>query len=513
MKPLPAPAPPACPGSDDTKREVLNVKQLSMIDAFMLAAESDRQKLQMATLSVLAPPAKRQRRVSPQVVRDLVARRLHLAPALCRKLVRVPLDLDHPYWVEDADIDLDHHVRSATLPAPGDDRQLADAVARLVTEPLDHARPLWELHVIDGLAGGRVALLLKLHHAAVDGVSALDLHAALFDHSPSGRQVPRPIRPLGEPVPSGWEMLARGVVSLPRQPIRAVLGGAGSLPYLDHLMPFRVTPGIGTLAGAVRRLRGLPQPGADGGVLEGAGLRAPKTVLDRPLTSPRRRLAFARSSVDDAKQVKTYFGVSLNDVIVATMAGAVRAWLLDLGDLPEEPLIALIPVSVRTDNAESGGNLVQVMFIELPTHEPDPEQRLKRTHEALRAAKERHRAVPAAAMQGADSLLMPVLFVRASRAAALLAGVKGASANIMISNVPGPTAPMYIAGTRVEALYPVGGPLDGFGFCTVAFSYNGSFDIGFAVAEDSPADPWRLADAYERSHRELAALVPARRGP
>jgi diacylglycerol O-acyltransferase len=490
------------------------MKQLSMIDAFMLAAESDRQKLQMATLSVLSPPAKGQRRVTRQVVRDLVARRLHLAPALCRKLVRVPLDLDHPYWVEDADLDLDHHVRSATLAAPGDERLLADRVAQIVTEPLDHTRPLWELHIIDGLAGGRVALLLKLHHASVDGVSALDLHAALFDSSPSGRRVSRPIRPIGEPIPSRWEMLARGIASLPRQPIRAVLGGAGSLPYLDHLMPFRVTPGMATIAGATRRLRGLARPDADGGVLQGEDLRAPKTVLDRPLTSPRRRIAFARTPVDEAKRVKDHYGVSLNDVIVATTAGAVRNWLNEIGGLPEEPLIALIPVSVRTDNAESGGNLVQVMFIELPTHEPDPEQRLKRTHEALRAAKERHRAVPAAAMQGADSLLMPVLFVRASRAAALLAGIKGGvSANIMISNVPGPATPIYLAGTRVEALYPVGGPLDGFGFCTVAFSYNGSFDIGFAVAEDSPADPWRLADAYERSHLELAALAPARRGP
>src|SRR4029453_291666 len=194
-----------------------------MIDAFMLAAESDRKKLQMATLSVLAPPAKRQRRVTPQVVRDLVTRRLHLAPALCRKLVRVPLDLDHPYWGEDADLDLDHHVRSATLPAPGDDRQLADAVARLVTEPLDHARPLWELHVIDGLAGGRGALLLKLHHAAVDRGSARGRHGALFYRPPAARKVRGPPRPLGEPVPSGWKMLARGVVSLPHQPVRAVL--------------------------------------------------------------------------------------------------------------------------------------------------------------------------------------------------------------------------------------------------------------------------------------------------
>ena len=483
------------------------MKQLSMTDVFMLAVENERQRLQMASVSILAPPAPGERRVTRQRLRDLVAERIHLAPALRRKLRHVPLGLDYPYWIDDASLDLDHHVREFTLPAPGNDRQLAQAVADLVSQRLDHSRPLWELHVIDGLPDGRVAVLFKLHHAWADGISGLELHTLIFDRSPEGRQVPPPTVPPGEPVPSTWQMLARGMASLPFQPVRAVLGSPRAVPYLDQLMPFRVTPGAGTISGATRRMARLARLGGDGMLLRGDTLRVPKTVLDRPVTG-RRRWAFTRVPLEDAKRIKNHFGVTLNDVVVAATAGAVRSWLLELGDLPAAPLAALVPVSVRTGSDNPGANLVQVMLVKLPTNEADPQVRLRRTHEALRAAKERHNAVPAAAMRGADELLMPALFIRAARAATLLAGLKGATANAVISNVPGPATEVYLAGSRVEALYPVGGLVEGFGFSTIVFSYSGGLDLGFVVDGDSPADPWRLAEAYDRSQRELLALVP-----
>ncbi len=237
------------------------MKQLSMTDAFMLAVENERQRLQMASVSILAPPAPGAPRVTRQRLRDLVAERIHLEPALRRKLRRVPLGLDYPYWIDDTELDLDHHVREFALPAPGNDRQLAEAVAELVPQPLDHSRPLWELHVIDGLPDGRVAVLFKLHHASVDGISGLELHSLIFDRSPEGREVPPPAGPLAEPVPSTWKMLARGVASLPLQLVRAVLGGLRAVPYLDQLMPFRVVPGAGTIARAVRRLARLARLG------------------------------------------------------------------------------------------------------------------------------------------------------------------------------------------------------------------------------------------------------------
>jgi diacylglycerol O-acyltransferase / wax synthase len=483
------------------------MQQLSMTDAFMLVAENERQTLQMGSLSILAPAAEGEAQVTRQVLRDLVAQRIHLAPALCRKLVHVPLGLDHPYWAEDRDLDVDYHVRDLALTAPGSDRQLAEKVSQIVSQPLDHSRPLWELHLIEGLEGGRAAVLFKLHHASVDGVSALNLHETFFDQAPTGRELVPATPPAGERMPSEWAMVRRGLASLPGQPVRALRGGLRSLPYLDQLMPFRVTPGIGTASRATRRLARLLRVGGEGMILEGEGLRVPATMFDQAIT-PHRRFAFTRLPLDEAKRIKQHFGVTLNDVVVATMAGAVREWLLELDALPAEPLVALVPVSVRTQDDDAAGNRVEVMLVPVPTDEEDAEQRVSRTHEVLRSAKERHRAVPASAMLGASQVMMPALFVGASRAAALIAGLGGASANLIISNVPGPPAPIYVAGARVEALYPVGGIVEGFGFTTIVFSYDGGLDLGFVVDRDSPADPWRLAAAFERSQQELLALTP-----
>jgi diacylglycerol O-acyltransferase / wax synthase len=486
------------------------MQQLSMTDAFMLLGETPRQTLQMASVSILAPPAEGEPPLTRQVLRDLVAERIHLAPALCRKLAHVPLGLDYPYWVEDPDLDIDYHVRDLALPAPGSDRQLAEKVAQIVPQRLDHSRPLWELYVIEGLEGGRVAVVFKLHHAAFDGISGLELHEMLFDGSPKGRQVPPRAAAPEERLPSDWALLGRGLASLPGQPVRALRSTARSLPYLDHLMPFRITPGIGTVSRNTRRLGRLLRVGGEGMSLEGESLRVPSTVFDQPIT-PHRRWAFTQVPLDEAKRIKQHFEVTLNDVVVATMAGAVREFLQERDELPEDPLVALVPVSVRERDAKPGTNQVEALLIPVPTDEESPERRLMRTHETLRRAKERHRAVPAGAMRGAGELVMPALFIRASRAASLVGSLGGASANLVISNVPGPSKAVYLAGARVEALYPVGGLMEGMGINTVVFSYGDWLDLGFLVDRDSPVDPWRLADAFKRSQRELVALAPRRR--
>jgi diacylglycerol O-acyltransferase / wax synthase len=484
------------------------MRQLSMTDAFMLAAENKRQTLQMASVSILAAPGAGQRELTREVLRDLVAERIHLAPALARKLVHVPLGLDHPYWVDDIDLDIDYHVRDVALTAPGGDRQLAERVAQIVAQPLDHSRPLWELHLIHGLEGGRSAVLFKLHHASVDGISGLELHEMLFDRGPEGREVLPSIAASGERVPSKWAMLGRGLASLPGQVGRAVYGGLRSLPYLDELMPFRVTPGVGAVSRAIRRLARRLRIGGEGMLLEGEDLRVPRTIFDQPIT-PHRRWAFVRVPLDEAKSIKRRFGVTLNDVVVATMAGAVRRWMQEIEALPDEPLVATVPISVRPEEAESGGNLVQVMRVPLPTNEESAERRLLLTHDALHSAKERHRTVPASAMDGASHLLMPALFLPASRAAARLSGLAGASANTVVSNVPGPPEAVYVAGSRVEALYPVGGVVEGLGgFTSIVFSYCGGLDLGIVTDRDTPADPWRLAELYKESQKELAALAP-----
>jgi diacylglycerol O-acyltransferase len=181
-----------------------------------------------------------------------------------------------------------------------------------------------------------------------------------------------------------------------------------SQPYLDHLMPYRVTPGVPALAAASRRILHLVSRDDKPVVIEGTRLRVPATVFDRPV-SGERRWAFTRVSLESARKLKHHFGITLNDVVVATMAGAVRSWLMESNELPDEPLVAVVPISVRCEDAAFGGNEVQVMLIELPTDEPDGQQRLVRTHQALRSAKERHNAIPVDAMRAANDLLMPVL--------------------------------------------------------------------------------------------------------
>ena len=485
------------------------MQQLSMTDAFMLAAETDRQKLQMASVSILAPPANNRQRLTRKRLHEHIAKRIDLAPMLRRKLMHVPLGLDFPYWVDAHDLDLDYHIRATKLSSPAGDEELAAAVSQIVSEPFDHSHPLWQLHLIEGLTGDRSALVFKLHHASVDGISGIELHWVVFDPSPETRRMPPAAARTAPPIaPSTATMLTNAITALPGQALRAIVSTARSLPYLDHLMPYRVTPGVPTVAAASRRILGLLPGDYKPVVLEGTALRVPATVFDRPV-SGQRRWAFARLSLESARKLKHHFGITLNDVIVATMAGAVRSWLLESQELPDEPLVAVVPISVRCEDAAFGGNEVQVMLIELPTDEPDAQRRLIRAHEALRSAKERHNAVPVAAMRAANDMLMPALFIRASRAAMLLTGLRGPSANLIVSNVPGPTKPVYVAGTQVEALYPVGGVVGGFGLSTIVFSYCDALQFGFVVDANCPADPWRLADACEREQKELLSLLPS----
>ncbi|MFE3054122.1 wax ester/triacylglycerol synthase family O-acyltransferase [Nocardia sp. NPDC059236] len=480
------------------------MKKLSMTDAFMLAVETATQRLEMASVSILSP-SNGTEQITRQLLHDRIDERIHLAPILRRKLVNVPFGLDFPYWADEPSPDLNHHVREVRAPSPGDDRALAELVTEIVSQPLDRTRPLWELYLITGLEGGRRAIMFKLHHAAVDGISGLRAHSVLFDQ-PLPTPLRHPAMPAGELVPSNWDLLTKGLSSLPDQVLRAVRGGARSVPYLDHLMPFRVVPGAGTLSGTVRRVARLSRIAAGGDGLDTPKLRVPGTRCDRPPLG-QRRWAFTRVPLDEVKRLKAHYGVTVNDVIVATTAGAVRDWFTELGELPDEPLVALVPMSVRSADATEDGNHVQVMLVELRTDELDPESMLRRTHQTLRLAKARQHAVPLSAIEGANDLVLPALFLRASRAASRLAGLTGATANAVISNVPGPSGPVAVFGERVEAIYPVGGVVEGFGFSVIVFSYDGELNVGFVVDASADADPWQLAHAYDRSHRELLKLV------
>lgn len=491
------------------------MRQLTSLDAQFLALEDGRNHGHVSGLAILDPSTAPGGRLTIDALRELVAARLHLLPPFRWRLAPVPFDLDYPYWVDDPTFDLDFHIRELALPAPGDDAMLAEQVARIVSRPLDRARPLWELYLIHGLEHGRCAVLTKFHHAAVDGASGAEIFSTLFDDSAQGRSVlpaaPNPATT--EDAPGQLEMLGRGLAGTPRQPVRALRSLARVLPHLDTVPMVGSLPGVARLAATTRSMRRRLPRTNDGGVLQGRRLRAPRTIFNDRV-SPHRRVAFTRLSLEEVKQIKDAYGATVNDVVVTICAGALRDWLGARSQLPAEPLVAVIPVSVRTrEQVGTFGNRVSTMFVAIPTDEPDPGERLRRAHETLRAAKERHKAVPATVLQDANHVIPPALFARASRVTTIVATrhPSHAVANAAISNVPGSPTPLYLAGAQLEAMYPVSAILDGVALNITVMSYCGGLDFGVVVDRDAIDDAWTLTDALRRSQSELVSLIkPAR---
>jgi WS/DGAT/MGAT family acyltransferase len=253
--------------------------------------------------------------------------------------------------------------------------------------------------------------------------------------------------------------------------------------------------------------RGSP----DGGVLERAGYRVPRTRFNGRI-SPHRRFAFGSLSLDKVKAIKNELGITVNDVVMGLCATALREWLLERDELPEDPLVAMVPVSVRApEERGTYGNRVSTMIVPLPTNEPDPRRRLLRTHELMRAAKERHSALPASLMQDATQFIPPALMARASRVISELAGVARPPLNLVISNVPGPQHPLYLAGAEMVANYPVSVIMDGVGLNITVMSYMGHLDFGIVADREQIDDAWplmlRLRDALEELDEVICGAV------
>src|SRR3954469_17018074 len=387
------------------------MRQLTSLDHQFLALESRRHVGHVAGLAILDPSTAPEGKFSCATVKRLLRERLGLLPPLRWRVAEVPLKLDYPYWVEDEEFDLDYHVREVALPRPGTDEQLAEQVARIYSRPLDRSRPLWDLYVIDGLRDGHTAMLTKIHHAVIDGMSGAEIMGLLLDVSPEGRPLPADVDPQrldGEP--GRLNMLARGALGIPRYPLRLLRAAPSALPNAEHAPAvFGALPGATTAGRLAARV--LQAAGAD---VAGAGpdLRAPRTSFSGRI-SPHRRFAFGRLSLDEVKAVKNAFGVTVNDVVVSLCAGAVRRWLLAHDELPEDPLVAQVPVSVRrAEEAGTFGNRILLMRAPLFTGEADPLRRLRLTHEGLLEMKERHRALPAQLLQDANHFIPPAVFAR-----------------------------------------------------------------------------------------------------
>ena len=485
------------------------MRQLTSLDAQFLAIESRSTYGHVSGLAIYDPSTRPDGKLELEDVCRLVGERIHQLPPFRWKLAEVPLGIDLPYWIEDPDFDLDFHIRESAVPPPGNKRQLAETVARLVARPLDRAHPLWELYLIHGVEGGKyVGMLTKVHHAAIDGVSGAEILGILLDLDPDGRDVPPPERGrFGEREPGQLEMLARGVAGLPRQPLRALGAVPATVPNLADLPGAQLVPGVPTLGrvtNAVRRRLGAAQ---DGEILDPQRLRVPRTMVNGRI-SPHRRFAFDSLPLDRIKAIKNELGITVNDVVVATCATALRTWLLERDALPDDPLVTLVPVSVRTEEQRAEfGNRVSGMIIPIPTDEPDHRTRLLKTHEVLKVAKTRHKALPADILQDATRFVPPALFARAARVVAQLSAGVQPPLNFVISNVPGPREPLYMAGARLVANYPVSVIIDGVGLNITCLSYRDHVDFGIVVDREMVDDAWPLMDAVRAALTELDAVV------
>jgi len=465
------------------------MQRLTGLDAGFLSMETPTAPMHVASLAVF-DPSEVEGRFDIDHLREVYEPRLHMAPPFRRRLREVPFGLHHPLWIEDPDFDIEWHLRRVAVPAPGGPRELAELAAHLNAIPLDRSRPLWEMWLIDGVAGGHAAVLSKVHHAAIDGASGNEITVATLDLSPEGSDVPPPEEEwVPDAIPSDAEMLAHATASLLSSPVRMIQATRR------------------TVDAALGR-RGLPSSSSPP-----SPFAAPKTSINGPLT---RQRVFATTSLSlpAVKAIKAHHDVKVNDVVLALCAGALRRWFDDRGEHLSGPLVAMVPVSVRTDGEKGAmGNRVSSMLVSLATEVSDPTVRLHVIGDATREAKERH-AIGADALTDWAEFAAPALLGRAARLYSRmhLANLHRPVFNVTISNVPGPPFPLYSAGARLVANYPMGPIFDGAGLNMTVMSYREQLDFGLQGDPELLGDPWVLAGFLEDALAELAATVPELEG-
>ena len=416
-------------------------------------------------------------------IRTQIERRLPGLPILRRKLGAVPFGLGHPIWVDDPDFDLDAHLHRMALPAPGSETELADAIARIAEVPLHRDRPLWEMYVIEGLQRGHFALIAKIHHAAVDGIGGAILMCGLLDAD----RVTPPLRsaepaPEPEPAPSSAALIADAAYSLGAQPLR----GARQI--------LRTTGTGARLAISSLAKREFPLPSA------------PRTRLNGRVTG-RRAVALGSVPLDDVKQVKNAYASTVNHVVLAACAGALRRYLGAHGEIPQQPLVAVVPMALADRAPDGLGNSVTPLLVRLPVQLGDPLDRLRASREASFEAMRTQELIGNQLKEWAD-LVSPALLAGASQLYTRLglAEYHAPLVNLVISNVPGPAMPLYCAGSRVTACHPLGPIYNGCALNLTVMSYDGGLGVGAIGCPDTVPGIAEIPRAFEAEVGELLQL-------
>lgn len=474
-------------------------ERLSGLDSSFLHLEGDAAHMHVAAVAVFDGPAP-----SYADFLETVGSRLHLVPRYRQRLAFVPLEQGRPVWVDDPQFRLQFHVRHTGLPKPGGDAQLKQLAGRVFSQGLDRSRPLWELWLVEGLAEGRFAVLSKTHHALVDGVAGVDLASVIFDTSPEPEPVVAPSTPwVPRPLPSPMQLLADALVERATLPaevgrsIRAVWRG-----------PRRVVEHVGDALTAIGALAWL---GLD---------RAPPTPFNVPI-GPHRRFTWVDADLEAFRAVKDRFGVTVNDVVLAAVAGALGRYMRAHDQSTSElTLKAMVPVSTRRDH-ERGvlGNRLTAMWAPLPVDDLPASEVLARIGAATAGLKQSGQAVGAQVLTGLSGFAPPTLLAQAARLQA-----RQRVFNLVVTNVPGPQFPLYVRGRRLRAVYPLVPLAKNTALGIAIMSYDGTVFFGLNADFDALGDLETLADDLRDSiaalvaaepdgHESAEALRERRRGP
>jgi diacylglycerol O-acyltransferase / wax synthase len=453
------------------------MERLSGLDAFFLYVESPKQPLNVCCVLDL-DTATMPGGYTFDRFREAFGLRVGAVPEFRFKLADNQLNFDHPVWIDDEGFDIDRHLHRAGLPSPGGHRELAEICGHIAALPLDRDHPLWDMWVIEGLHGDDgVAVVLKAHHALVDGVAGANLLAQLSSTIPDAPP-PKPAARAGGANP--LQIAASGLIGTALRPWR-----------LANILPATVA----TVAKTILRAR-------SGGHTMAAPFAAPPTAFNGSCTR-RRNVAFSDVDLADVKTVKKRFGVTVNDVVTALCSGALRQFLLDRGELPDSPLVASVPVSVHHKSDRPGRNQTTLMFCRLETHVDDPAERLNSIAAGNTAAKDHAASMGPSLLQDWAQLAGQTVFGAAMKLLPRVPMPENPAHNMVLSNVAGPQEQLYFLGCKVDGMYPLGPTIAGAGLNITVMSFNGRLGVGVISCPDLVDDLWGIADAFPSALKEL----------
>ena len=433
-------------------------------------------------------PADADMPVTYAALRDQIREALPLLEPFRWQLVRVPFDLGHPYWIDAPDLDLDYHVQRVAVPTPGGPREFSEVISRIASVGLERDRPLWQVWFVEGLADGHIAYVAKVHHSLADGMASERLLAEVFadrpDHTPMGAGEPLE----SESVPGWWRLLALGIAD-----------GLRMLVTLPVLMV--------RTARAARRGRALNRSRTDSGTRPFAG---PHTRFDEPLT-PHRWFAYEIFDLTQIKRVGHTFGASVNDVMVAMAAGALRSYLQAHGELPDASLTAAVPVSVRKpDEERTWGNRTATWYVTLATNVEDPATRLEMITRSTQGARAETETTDPRMQHAWAEYWRLFRFVTLGMPKMARPFIGRPSYNAIVSSVPGPAVPLYRHGARLVHMISMGPLVEGIGVNFTGWSYAGEMAVAVMACREHAPDIWELVGALRISLDELIAAAEAR---